>query len=369
LAIPAFPAVFGGSGDEWGSSVQQTTDGGYIVAGHTEPNSVLNHDVLLAKADPSGDQLWVKTFNFVGGSYDEGYCVRQTSDGGYIITGQTTANSEHATQVWLIKADESGNRVWDMTFGGDGADFGHSVQQTSDGGYIIAGWTGSYGAGNYDFWLIKTDADGNEVWDRTFGGPSVEDGFSVQQTSDGGYIIAGFTTSFGAGGDDVWLIKTDAAGNRIWDRTFGGPGDEWGNSVQQTSDGGYIVAGRTTSYGAGDYDVWLLKTDTSGNKVWDKAFGGIGRDIGSSVQQTSDGGYIIGGHTTSYGAGGADVWLVKTDASGSKVWDKTFGGAEDDIGCSVQQTSDLGYVIAGWTASFGAGGAGGWLIKTDADGN
>jgi hypothetical protein len=212
----------------------------------------------------------------------------------------------------LIKTDASGNKTWARTFGGTGDDGGYSVQQTSDGGYIVAGHTTSYGAGNNDAWLIKTDASGDETWEKTLGGASYDWGYSVQQTSDGGYIITGYTGDNGVDSSGVWLIKTDASGNKSWDKTFGGAGE--GHSVQQASDGGYIIAGSTQSYGAGGSDVWLIKTDASGNKTWDIAFGGANWDWGYSVRQTSDSGYVIAGSTQSYGAGGSDVWLIKVGA-------------------------------------------------------
>jgi archaellin len=188
---------------------------------------------------------------------------------------------------------------WNRTFGGTGVDFANFSFQTSDG-YIFVGVTYSYGAGSSDAWLIKTDSNGNEIWNRTFGGSNWDWTYSVQQTSDGGYILAGQTSSYGAGSSDAWLIKTDSNGNEVWNRTFGGSNSDWTYSVQQTSDGGYILAGATSSYGN---DAWLIKTDSNGNEVWNKTFGGSNWDWTYFVQQTSDGGYILAGQTSSYGAG------------------------------------------------------------------
>ena len=236
------------------------------------------------------------------------------------------------------------SKTFNKTFGGSGADYAYSVQQTTDGGYILAGYTASFGAGDDDAWLIKTDADGNKVWDTTFGGSEGDCAWAVQQTSDGGYILAGYTWSFGAGRDDAWLIKTDANGNKAWDKTFGGSRWDWATAVQQTSDSGYILAGVTCSFGDKQGDAWLIKTDANGNKVWDKTFGGSGLEDANAVQQTSDGGYILAGVTDSFGAGEEDAWLIKTDANGNKVWDKTFGGSTNEYASAVQQTSDGGYI-------------------------
>jgi hypothetical protein len=204
---------------------------------------------------------------------------------------------------------------------------------------------------------------------KTYGGTSYDLAYSVQQTSDGGYIVAGFTYSFSAGYSDIFLVKTDANGNIIWAKTYGGTNYNWARSVQQTSDGGYIVAGSTYSFGGGYFDIFLIKTDASGNIIWAKTYGGIYySDYASSVQQTSDGGYIVAGWTNSFGAGGYDAFLVKTDASGNIIWAKTYGGTNWDYAYSVQQTSDGGYIVAGYTQSFGEGGDI-FLIKTDANGN
>ena len=203
-----------------------------------------------------------------------------------------------------------------------------------------------------------------EEWNKTFGGVSHEWAYSGQQTSDEGYVIAGVTYPYGADSwsSDVYLVKTDENGNEAWSKTFGGSSDDRGRSVQQTSDGGYIIVGLTFSYGAGHYDAYLIKTDSEGNKHWSKTFGGFSEDVGYSVQQTSDGGYIIVGTTFSYAAGFTDVYLIKTDENGDETWSKTFGGLDYDSGRSVQQTSDGGYIITGDTSSYGAF-IDVWLIK------
>ena len=274
------------------------------------------------------------------------------------------------TPLWAMPlAGQAPNMLWTRTYGGSDNDWGYSVQQTSDGGFTVAGSTESFGAGAEDVWLIHTDATGDTLWTRTYGGSDYDFGKSGQPTSDGGFIVTGYNRSFSGGECDLWLIRTDAKGDTLWTRTYGGSGGEAGWSVQQTSDGGFIVAGYTSSYGAGGDDVRLIRTDSLGGTLWARTYGGIAGDVGYSVQQISDSGFIVAGETQSFGAGGGDVWLIRTDATGDTLWTQTYGGSDYDGGYSVQQTYDDGFIVAGMTQSFGTGSADVWLIKTDSLGN
>ena len=354
--------TFGGSDNERGSSVQQTTDGGYIIVGITEFFGV-DSDIWLIKTNSFGDTLWTRKFG--GSEMDGAYSVKQTSDGGYIITGTTSSFGAGCGDVWLIKTDASGDTLWTKTFGGSDCEASYSVQQTTDGGYIIIGLKGPFWS-SYA-WLIKTNTSGDTLWTKKFEASFGDEVilYSVQQTTDGGYIITGYTNLFGAVGYDVLLIKTNASGDTLWTKTMGGSDRDVGNSVQQTTDGGYIIVGH--SFSAGDQDVWMIKTNASGDTLWTKTFGGSGWEDGKSVQQTTDGGYVIVGYTDSFGAGSFDIWLIKTNVSGDTLWTKIFGGSDYEESYSVQQTTDGGYVITGLTESFGAGEEDVWLIKTTPD--
>ena len=360
--------TFGGIFNDWGASVQQTTDGGYIIAGETSSFGNGDEDVLLTKTDGNGIELWTKTFG--GTNSDGAQSVQQTTDGGFIITGTTESFGlgNGTGDVYLIKTDENGDSLWTRTFGGTNADEGYSVQQTTDGGYVIIGST-YVTVDQGDVYLLKTDGNGNLLWTRTFGGIEEDEGHSIQQTTDGGYIITGLTRLSPNFDDDVYLIKTDDNGVEQWSQTFGGVNDDGGYSVQQTTDGGYIITGITSSFGNGYQSVYLIKTNGNGVEQWNKTFGGTDEQWGNSVQQTTDGGYIIIGGTESFGAGERDVYLIKTDGNGDSLWTKTFGGVEEDEGHSVQQTTDGGYIISGDTQSFGNGDEDVYLIKTDSQGN
>jgi predicted secreted protein len=362
--IVEWSKTYGGTGADSGAGdIIQTSDGGYAISGDTASFGAGSTDYWLIKTDALGNMQWNKTYGGSLAESDAAMC--QTIDGGFALVGDTKSFGVGSNDVWLVKTDAAGNMQWNKTYGGTGADLGINVAQTSDGGYAVAGYTSSFGAGGIDFWLIKTDAAGNMQWNRTYGGPGSDYCFNVVQTSDGGYAVAGPTNSFGAGNYDIWLVKTDAAGNMQWNKTHGGSGMEWMDQMIPTVVGGYAIAGFTNSFGAGSSDVWLVKTDALGNMEWNKTYGGPGSDNGFHLTQTAEGGYAIIGSTSSFGAGGNDVWAIKTDVSGNILGNQTFGGNVTDDGRSIIQTIDGGYLLAGNTMSFGAGGSDFYVVKID----
>ncbi len=361
-----FQRTYGGTEDDGGQSVVQTADGGYYVVGYTCTSGSSGADVFVIATDPSGEERWTQVFGGQPGN-DYGYGVAMTANGdclaaGYLMTGG------HA-DVALHGNTADGGQLWIQVIGGSSDDMAYSIARNTDGGFIVAGATYSFGAGPPNAYVLRTDSLGDTLWTRTFGGVDEDCAFSAQQTADSGFIICGTTYSYGAGQSDIYLIKTNAAGDTLWTRTHGGAQPEHGHSVRQTADSGYIICGTTLSFGAGAADIWLVRTNANGDALWTRTFGGDTADLGHSVAQTADHGFILCGQTASFGAGNYDAWIIKTDSMGDTLWTRTFGGANDDVGYSVQQTTDGGYIMAGKTKSRGAGGEDFYLIKTDAEGH
>ncbi|MDD5528644.1 MAG: T9SS type A sorting domain-containing protein [bacterium] len=352
--------TFGGMLDDWDNSVQQTSDTGFIIVGATASLVAGKYAVYLIKTDYHGNTLWVKTF--IGTGLAVGYSVQQTSDNGFIITGETRPSGSDCDDVYLVRTNSSGDTLWTRTFGGTSWDGGHSVRQTEDGGFIVTGHTSSFGADSGNIYLIRTNSSGDTVWTRTYGGNGCDWSNSVIQTQDGGFIIAGGTSSSGAGSADVYLVKINSSGDIMWARTYGGTDSDEGYSVQSVP-GGFIIAGGTHSFGAGGDDFYLIRTNSSGDTLWTKTYGGTKDDYAYSLQKTSDNGFIIVGYTFSFGAGYKDVYLVRTDSLGDTLWTKTLGGINYDYGGSVQQTQDGGFIVSGTTSSSGAGSDDIYLVK------
>jgi parallel beta-helix repeat protein len=324
-----------------------------------EKSAAMQGTINLASQEPPPTE-WNRTYG--GEDLDVAVAVVQTADGGYALAGITDTSGVNGYDALLVKTDSAGIIQWNMTYGGTEYDVAYALVQTSDGGYALAGSTGSYGATGSWFWLVKTDLSGNAQWNKTYGGiyPGNDGAYALVQTADGGYVLAGYTDS--KGGGDFWLVKTNAIGNAQWNKSYGGVSQDWAYALVQTSDGGYALAGHTSSYGAGNDDVWLVKTDSAGNGQWNKTYGGTNKDIAEALVQTTDSRYLLAGYTKSQGAGVGDFWLVKTDSNGNVQWNKTYGGPAVDEAHALVQTSDGGYALAGATGSYGANGDF-WLVK------
>jgi hypothetical protein len=356
LAQLTWERTYGGTGQDRGFSVQQTTDAGYIVAGCAGMYGE-NEQVYLIKVDSCGDTLWTRTYGRTG-VWERGYCVEQTADRGYIVAGYTS--SLQGAQIWVIKTDSLGDSLWDRNYGNRLSRLtgcGRSIQQTPDGGYIVAGYYDT-DSDSIQVYLVKTDSLGDTLWTRTYGGTGNDYGYSLDQTGDGGYIIAGSTDSYGAGQQDVFLVKTNAAGDTLWTRTYGGTYTDIGYCVKQTLDQGYIVAGYTASFGNSG-QAYLIRTDSSGDTLWTRTCGGQYDDYGYSALQTADSGYVVAGRYWEWRVGYL-VFVLKFSALGEASWLQTFGARGE--GLSIGQCRDGGYIVTGYD------GAQVFLAKTDPGG-
>lgn len=351
-------------GGQWGDGawcLQETEDGGNILAGNTASRGE-GSDLFLIKTDETGNCTWSRTLG--GSGEDVGYYAEETEDGGFIVTGSTDSYSMGDELLWLVKTDRNGDPTWERTFGGfvsSSGDGGWSVQEIGDGGYIVTGYAQSLGNGRKDLWLIKTDEDGRLIWDRTFGGREDDVGMSVQNSPDGGYIVAGRTSSFGNGEDDIWLLKTDSNGREIWNVTFGGKKDDAAFQVVALASG-YALVSRTDS-GKDDEKIKLIRVDPNGKKIWERSYRG---SSAASLQLTDDGGFIIAGRVDNKETG-RDALIIKTNSMGIMEWSITFGGSSDDIGTFAIQRRDRSYMMAGITSSFGLGREDAWLVKIQAE--
>ncbi len=354
--------TYGGIYNDVGSSVIEISSGGFLIAGHTQSFGAGSEDVYLIRTDDDGNTLWTKTYG--GNNGDKAYSVIEVSSDGFLIAGYTTSYGAGSSDVYLIRTDANGDTLWTRTYGGTSNDEGRDVIEVSSGGFLIAGTTGSFGNNGTDFWLIRTDSIGNTLWSKTYDGGEDDWCYSVCESSSGGFIVTGLTYRSGGAYKYVWLIRTDDNGTTIWENTYGESGAETGHAVIECTDGDYVIAGTSWNQSNGSFDVYLIKTDDNGNTLWTKMYGGTGSDNSYSVAEVSSGRFIIVGETLSFGAGGGDVYLIRTDASGDTLWTRTYGGIGDDWGYSVIPCSSNGFAITGYTG-FGAGSIDVWLLRVN----
>jgi hypothetical protein len=357
-------ANYGGIYTEEAYSGVRTSDGGYAILGSTYSYGAGDHDIYLLRLDALGNTIWSRTYGGIATEY--GYDIQRTGDGGFVVVGVTYSSGAGNGDVWLLRLDSLGGVIWSHTYGGTGKDTGRSVRAVS-GGFIIGGGTSSFGHGYDDFYLIRTNTLGDTVWTRTYGGSGGEVAFGTRPTPDGGFVMCGATGSFGVGYSSMYVVKTDGNGDTLWTATYGGSKADLGYGIEVTLDGGLVMIGATASYGAGEYDIYLVKTDPNGFLEWEKTYGGAMTDQGFSVRTVPDGGYLIAGTTASYGSGKFDGWAIRTDPVGTVQWQRTYGGTKSDY-CYYSVTDNNAWVLIGHTFSYGAGGSDVFINKITADG-
>ena len=371
-----FSKVFGEYDAEMGYSIQSTNDGGYIIAGATSsywatdslPRRIVlpAHgvtDAIIAKIDKYGDPEWIKAYG--GEQYESAFNARQTSDGGYFFAGYTSSIGAGLYDYWLVKLDPYGSVTWQQTYGAQQADVGFYGDVTSDGGFILTGYTVPDERTDKDFWLIKTDGGGNLLWSQTYGDSMNQSANFLQETADSGFIMIGETKG-GSTQSDILLIKTDKTGAEEWRKTIAEPGNDIPYAIKQTNNG-YIMISTTTSMGAGERDILLIKFDSSGDLLWQKTYGGTSLEYGFDVVVDSDG-YLLTGSTSSYGTMFYDMWVFKVDLSGEIIWEQVYSGTNIDIGRAIVANETGGYTILAQTSSYGAGEYDFWVLKMDENG-
>ncbi|MCP4633943.1 MAG: T9SS type A sorting domain-containing protein [candidate division Zixibacteria bacterium] len=366
FALPAFAQdtlwtkVYGGTGYDNAKSIFQFGDGGYIVGGQTSSFGVDNFDCLILRTDENGDTLWMKTYGGVGGQSLT--CMQQTTDGGFIISG-TYAQQYEDGKIMLMKLNADGDSLWSSLLGADTLEESTaSVCQTDDGGFMLCGRTWRP-VTSYDFWLLKTNPDGIRQWMRYYDWWNGDNAECVIQTPDGGYVITGSTSSTESTDRDVFLMKVNASGDSVWAHRYGGEAAEDASRVIQTSDGGFAIAGNTESYGMGGKDLYVIKTDGNGVLEWSNQFGSTYHDVALDIVETLDGGYVVTGSWYVPGVSW-DACLLKLNSEGDSLWSRLYGGTTgNEYGYAIKQTMDNGYIIAGTTTSFGAENTAVYLIK------
>jgi len=359
--------TYGGIDFDRAFFIQQTSDGGYVAAGYTASGGAGVSDFWIIKLSLAGAVEWQHMY---GGSGDDAaYAVQETSDEGYIVAGYTYSFGAGESDYWILKLTSEGDVEWQFTYGGVGDDTANSIQETSDGGYVVTGYTHAYGSQTSDIWIIKLTSEGDVEWQYFYGGSGDDKSYSVQQTNEGGYVVAGSTQYLGWDDLDFWILKLTSDGFFDWHRIYGGSGNDVAYFIQETSDEGYIVAGDSNSFGSKESELWVLKLTSFGGIEWQRLYGGNDNDYLNFIQETSDRGYIVAGYTDSFGAGGSDALVLKLASGGDIEWQHTYGGSEEDIAYCIQETGDGGYIAAGYTESFGAGGSDFLLLKLFSDGD
>ena len=356
------------SGSAFCSSFLKKEDG-FILAGYGDLGEAEYRNAWLMSTDGEGNTDWLNTYGTDG--LDGCYSLIQIADGNFVLAGALDRFDIHGVDGWLVGTNDVGDSLWSRTYGGRHTEYFSSCIQTTDGGFASVGSTSNDSAGQAGyrkFLLVYTDSNYDSLWSHVFGGDRDNLCHSIIETNDGGFALAGSTTSFGSGHYDFWLIKTDENGDSLWSFTFGGGDFDLCRSMIQTADGGFALAGTTNSFGVGGSDFWLMKTNSNGDSLWSRTYGGGGEDECFTILQTNDGGLVLGGSSTSFGVGNRDFWLLRSDINGDSLWSQTIGTRGDEQCYSALQTTDNGFAMAGYTQDLGPGNAAHiYLVKTTPD--
>ncbi|MFX0087327.1 MAG: hypothetical protein ACFFAU_16875 [Candidatus Hodarchaeota archaeon] len=350
--------VYGGTARDWGSSVINTSDGGFAILATTKSFGEGAQDFWLLKTDVNGNLQWNKTYGGTGD--DNGFAVFQTADNGFAMLGHSNSVGNGLNDFWIVKTDSQGNHQWNNSYGGTENEIFRSAVSTLDGAFVLTGATWSYGSGDQDIWLLKVNSTGQAEWNRTLGGLGEQRGLSVVQTTDAGFAISGGTG----------IYKTNSTGHQEWNNVFGTAGHDFFNNIIQTSDGGYLLSGGSDLHGAvGENDLILAKLLGNGTVDWIKTYGGLLKDYSccdKASTETSNGDFLFTGQTYSYGDGtNGDLWVLKTDSSGNELWNKALGGSSTDTGRAILLNDDGTFMLIGETESKGNGLGDLWLIKAN----
>lgn len=352
--------TFGGAGTDQGLGIIQINDDTFIMVGNETSFGGGRTDGWVMSLDNDGEENW--SVYFGGNGYDRFYGARNINDD-LVIAGYSDSQGAGRFDFWLLKLNNEGQETWSRFYGGGDHERCTSFLENSENGFALLGHTYSFGNGGGDFWLVVTDEDGEEMWTQTYGGNGLESGQSIVQTNEGDYVLAGHTNSVGEGNSDFYLIKVSDEGEEIWSNTYGGEDSDQCMSLVQLDDGSLVMAGTTVSFGENGSDFWLVKTNADGEEIWNQTFDQGGDELCRSVIETFDGGFMMTGHTFAYNDNRSDQWQVRTDSEGELLWAETFGGDLADVGVDLIQTDDGGYLSAGWTSSEGEGGLDIWMVR------
>ena len=364
-----FEKILGGTGYDYGYSVIQTFDKGYVVAGSTTSFGAGETDAYIIKTDSMGVPLWQRTFG--GINIDQAYSVKQTRDSGLVIAGFTNSFGYGGYDMYVIKTDKLGDTLWTKTYGGSNWDFAYSIDTTNDGGYIISGGTYSFGKGDEDMYLVKINSIGDTLWTKTYGGLNQDEAKSVIQISDGGYILTGFSKSFGDTLSDIYTIKTNPTGDTIWTYKYNGSQADFSNQVIESINGDFLIAGKRDTSHVGNFDMLIVDLSSAGQEIANYTYGGNENDGANSIAESPSGNVALAGYTYSYGHGlGTDDIISYFFSNLSLTYAthaSTFGGTKDEVANCISRTTDNGYIICGNSNSY-SNLDHIYLIKTDSNG-